>query len=414
MSRVDASAASDHDVAAVREEVSAFLGRLTRDWVPPGDAARGETSSVVAAREDPAEDPSRDAPRPGPSAPPIHDTSANYLHRAAVDEEVRSVLDAMRRATIDLSPAASRAMRAEARRNDDGTVDGHDFDPDAPEPYVADGVLPPWYAKSYYKVVAVRDDSAHVSVYDGVTRYEVGTTVCHPAAPDHGGGLYVSPTVEGCLRRDRDLFPPASALLDAPRAIAKVRCWNPDRADDPVFYGRKMAFTCCHVDEILPYPTTWGWRGGAEPEEEEVVFATGTGTRTGTGTLTGTGTGTGTEGFPSQSPSPSRRGTRSLPATPARVVGLDPGSGSGSGSGFLTPAARAPRGGGDKNVSSPFPPSGRDAERLERRSDALVRAQAATIALEEDVRDMERRLERARFGAGGSVARRRGGIRASG
>jgi hypothetical protein len=407
MSRVDASAASDDDAAAVREEVSAFLGRLTRDWVPPGDAARGEMmSSVVAAREDPAEDPSRDAPRPGPSAPPIHDTSANYLHRAAVDEEVRSVLDAMRRATIDLSPAASRAMRAEARRNDDGTVDGHDFDPGAPEPYVADGVLPPWYAKSYYKVVAVRDDSAHVSVYDGVTRYEIGTTVCHPAAPDHGGGLYVSPTVEGCLRRDRDLFPPASALLDAPRAIAKVRCWNPDRADDPVFYGRKMAFTCCHVDEILPYPTTWGWRGGGETEEEEVYFATGTGT--GTGGLTGTG------GFPS--PSPSRRGTRSLPATPARVVGLDPGSGSGSGSGFLTPAARAPRGGGDKTVSSPFPPSGRDAERLERRSDALVRAQAATIALEEDVRDMERRLERARFGAGGlgSVARRRGGIRASG
>ena len=50
----------------------------------------------------------------------------------------------------------------------------------------------------------------------------------------------------------------ASAMLTAPRAIARVRCWNPDRLEEPVRYGGKLAFTCCHVDEILPYPTTWG------------------------------------------------------------------------------------------------------------------------------------------------------------
>jgi len=98
----------------------------------------------------------------------------------------------------------------------------------------------------------------YVSIFDGVTRYAPGTTVCHPAAPDHGGGLYVSPTIEGCLRRDANMFPAASALLAAPRAIARVHCWNPDRMHDPVFYGAKLAFTCVHVVEILPYPSTWG------------------------------------------------------------------------------------------------------------------------------------------------------------
>ena len=98
---------------------------------------------------------------------------------------------------------------------------------------------------------------AYVSVYDGVTRYTPGTTVCHPAAPDHGGGLTSRPRWRVACGAIGDV-PRGVKLLTAPRAIARVRCWNPDRQDDPVFYGTKMAFTCVHVDEILPYPTTWG------------------------------------------------------------------------------------------------------------------------------------------------------------
>jgi len=37
---------------------------------------------------------------------------------------------------------------------------------------------------------------------------------------------------------------------------------------------------------------------------------------------------------------------------------------------------------------------------LERQHDSLLRAQAETVRLEEQVRAMERRLERTRFGAG--------------
>ena len=47
----------------------------------------------------------------------------------------------------------------------------------------------------------------------------------------------------------------------------------------------------------------------------------------------------------------------------------------------------------------------RDAERGERNAASLIRAQAAAVALEEEVREMERRLDRARFGAGMAVNR---------
>ena len=71
-------------------------------------------------------------------------------------------------------------------------------------------------------------------------------------------GQLVCRYVEGCLRRDANMFPANSAMLNAPRAIARVTCWNPDRMHDPVFYGVKLAFTCVYVEEILPYPSTWG------------------------------------------------------------------------------------------------------------------------------------------------------------
>jgi len=40
-------------------------------------------------------------------------------------------------------------------------------------------------------------------------------------------------------------------MLTAPRAIARVKCWNPERMDEPVRYGVKMAFTCVFV-EVSP------------------------------------------------------------------------------------------------------------------------------------------------------------------
>jgi len=117
-------------------------------------------------------------------------------------------------------------------------------------------VRPPQWAKPYYKVVALVDGRP-LSVYDGVTEYSIGQTIMHPTGEDHRGGLYVSPTVEGCLRRDMDMFPSESVLLGAPRAIAKVLAWNHTRAAEPVRYGTKLAFTYVRTAELLPYPASW-------------------------------------------------------------------------------------------------------------------------------------------------------------
>jgi hypothetical protein len=266
----------EDEETAVRDEVDGVLGRLTRDWAVSRDGARG---AGPTGRTDDASAVDLDAVFDDGETRTKRN-AARFLHRSAEDEEVRAVLESMRRATLGLTERDLRAARMRRERNDDGTIDRVHLDRDAPEPYVMDGVLPPWYAKTYYKVVAVVHGDAgsfrgsgggesvaesvaapassrvsFVSVYDGVTEYAPGTTVCHPSRPDHKGGLYVSKTIEGCLRRDRDLFPERSALLHFPRAVARARCWNPDRADDPVFYGSKLAFTCVHVDEILPYPT---------------------------------------------------------------------------------------------------------------------------------------------------------------
>ncbi len=373
----------EDEEAAVRDEVDGVLGRLTRDWAVSRDD--GAIGAATTGRTDDRRDAfDLDAAFEDTVATRSeHETRARFLHRSAEEQEVRATLESMRRATLDLTERDLRAARARRARNDDGTLDRVHLDRDAPEPYVMDGVYPPWYAKTYYKVVAVienlddendGDATSYVSVYDGVTRYAPGTTVCHPSRPDHGGGLYVSRTIEGCLRRDRDLFPERSALLRAPRAVARARCWNPDRADDPVFYGSKLAFTCVHVDEILPYPTTWeagdddGSDGGTsrfgENDDRDVSVS------------------------PSASGgSPGIRARRRASSTkkkqtrfPARTESVSPGTGSAGG--------------------SPSPVSGKDAARLERRSDALLKAQAETVRLEEEVRAMERRLERARFGAG--------------
>ena len=375
----------EDEETAVRDEVDGVLGRLTRDWAVSRDGARG---AGPTGRTDDASAVDLDAVFDDEKSFRTKRNAARFLHRSAEDEEVRAVLESMRRATLGLTERDLRAARMRRERNDDGTLDRVHLDRDAPEPYVMDGVLPPWYAKTYYKVVALvkRDGTdagsfrgsgestsrvSFVSVYDGVTEYAPGTTVCHPSRPDHKGGLYVSKTIEGCLRRDRDLFPERSALLHFPRAVARARCWNPDRADHPVFYGSKLAFTCVHVDEILPYPTTWG--AGDKGEASEA----------------------------------SRKRNASSPDANAHKLSYELEL-SGSPSARSPPSASARRSparaasGSPGGSPSPSPSSGKDAARAERQSESLLKAQAETVRLEAEVRAMERRLERARFGAGAS------------
>ena len=55
---------------------------------------------------------------------------------------------------------------------------------------------------------------------------------------------------------------------------------------------------------------------------------------------------------------------------------------------------------GERDAAARVGKSGRNADAAERRSVELVKAQATTIALEEEVRAMERRLDATRFGAG--------------
>ena len=465
MSRRDRAVDRDADEAAVRDEVDEFLAGLTQTWSSTGVDARATTRPDSPGR---ALEPVDDVL--GLRSPVrVQNMTADYLHRPAVDDEVREVLERMRRATLDLDPDHLRVLRERREMNDDGTLDGVQLDRDARAPYVMDGVEPPWYAKSYYKVVAavgaraldptedpalrrsasalaaeeafragagdaarpapdLSDPSlAYVSVYDGVTRYTPGTTVCHPAAPDHGGGLYVSPTVEGCLRRDRDVFPAGSKLLTAPRAIARVRCWNPDRQDDPVFYGTKMAFTCVHVDEILPYPTTWGVgiRGAGD-----VTWNAAEGdaaTRRSGGSLRESLVGdarASAEFIPSVFV-PTRAevddghaaaaaemfagaGAPRSPAEGLRRVERRTRAPGEADDATLVLEARAVASAearGERRAAERAGRLGRDAERGERNAASLIRAQAATVALEEEVREMERRLDRARFGAGMAVNR---------
>eukprot|EP00899_Mesostigma_viride_P000979 jgi/Mesvir1/10882/Mv01591-RA.1 len=116
----------------------------------------------------------------------------------------------------------------------------------------------PAHARLCYKVVALVDDEHFVSIFDGRTRYVPGTTIRHVVRPGHGGGIYVSETIRDCLVRDEGGFPQRSALIHAPRAIARVMAWNDDRLALPVRYGLKLSYTYVHVLDMLPYPQTWG------------------------------------------------------------------------------------------------------------------------------------------------------------
>ena len=150
----------EDEEAAVSDEVDGVLGRLTRDWAVSRDDARG---AGPTGRTDDASAIDLDAVF-GDEETRTKQKGARFLHRSAEDEEVRAVLESMRRATLGLTERDLRAMRARRERNDDGTFDRVHLDRDAPEPYVMDGVLPPWYAKTCYKTVAV------VAPDDGIDR----------------------------------------------------------------------------------------------------------------------------------------------------------------------------------------------------------------------------------------------------
>ena len=152
---------------------------------------------------------------------------------------------------------------------------------------------PPW-AKTFYKVrpptplhqlprpagrtgsrlrqVLAFVDGQYLSVFDGRTVYSPGQTarprpplppghraqqrapeqhpspllppppcaqLCQLASPGHAGGFYVFRSLEDCLRRDADVFPASSELVEAPRVIARCACWNHRRDLEPVRYGHK-------------------------------------------------------------------------------------------------------------------------------------------------------------------------------
>eukprot|EP00873_Tetraselmis_striata_P002012 jgi/Tetstr1/422276/TSEL_013120.t2 len=68
-------------------------------------------------------------------------------------------------------------------------------------------------------------------------KYMPGTTWYQEAQANHDAGIYVYPSYEHCLKRDAESFPTDSVLLNAPRAIAAVLCWNEASWAVPVCYG---------------------------------------------------------------------------------------------------------------------------------------------------------------------------------
>ena len=76
---------------------------------------------------------------------------------------------------------------------------------------------------SYYKAVAAVDGK-HLSIYDGCTEYKIGATIADRARQDHEGGIYVYATEQEARRAQ---VPDLSDLLDAPRAVLRVRAEGP-------------------------------------------------------------------------------------------------------------------------------------------------------------------------------------------
>ena len=189
---------------------------------------------------------------------------------AAAADAAEALLSALRRASADADalppPAAPAPAMPPLLAFALPSVEPREPpEPEDPRPRQSD-VAPPASAREFYKVVAVQGGGhggdhrpeRFVSVYDGVTEYRLGETVRSALSSSHGGGLYVSRTIAECVSRDADGFPASSALVDAARrAILRVVAWNSDAAQPPVRYGRKLAFEFVQPVETLPYPSTW-------------------------------------------------------------------------------------------------------------------------------------------------------------
>lgn len=188
--------------------------------------------------------------------------------------EVASVLDAVRVnlglvsrngiSDFDVFAGDTRDVNAESEAGRELMRQFSIIERPAPQP---SRTAPPSWAKVFYKSVAVVDGK-HVSVFDGVTEYRVGHTLFQPHSPDHGGGLYVYRTQEACLRADAETFPSSSAMLQQPRALARVLAWNELRETEPIRYGEKLAFEYLHVQAFLPYPVSWQRDGVAAVRRE--------------------------------------------------------------------------------------------------------------------------------------------------
>jgi hypothetical protein len=91
----------------------------------------------------------------------------------------------------------------------------------------------------HYKLVAVVD-GRYLSIFDGRTEYRLGESLREPARPDHGGGFYCHADLDAIVNGPpRRLFPPDSALADAPKAILRVRVGGRKLCYD----GGKVAFS---------------------------------------------------------------------------------------------------------------------------------------------------------------------------
>jgi len=95
-----------------------------------------------------------------------------------------------------------------------------------------------------YKVVAVTEDSKLVSVYNGITEYQIGEKLIERAKDNHSGGYYAYPTLE--LARNA-AFPDDSTALNLPRVI--LECIGAGVRQ--VYDNNKIAFTTLEIKNIV-------------------------------------------------------------------------------------------------------------------------------------------------------------------
>ena len=95
---------------------------------------------------------------------------------------------------------------------------------------------------TYYKVVACVN-GRYLSIFDGETEYRIGEELHEVPRQGHQGGYYVYPTVKAAQTAD---LPRTSRLLDAPRALLRVRAEG-----GYCRYEHKLAFSRITPLEVL-------------------------------------------------------------------------------------------------------------------------------------------------------------------